>query len=74
MAKTLINLGIQRALVVHGSGLDEVAIHGDTSVAEIIDNQIEEYIVSTQDFGIDKFSIKDIQGGLPEYNKANTFR
>ena len=69
MAKTLINLGIQRALVVHGSGLDEVAIHGDTSVAEIKDNQIEEYIVSTQDFGIDKFNIKDIEGGLPEYNK-----
>ncbi|WP_084645238.1 anthranilate phosphoribosyltransferase [Francisella uliginis] len=69
MAKTLINLGIQRALVVHGSGLDEVAIHGDTNVAEIKDKQIEEYIVSTQDFGIDKFTIKDIEGGLPEYNK-----
>lgn len=69
IAKTLINLGIQRALVLHGSGLDEVAIHGDTSIAEIKDNQIEEYIVSTQDFGIDTFSIKDIEGGLPEYNK-----
>ncbi|QIW11056.1 anthranilate phosphoribosyltransferase [Francisella sp. LA112445] len=69
MAKTLMNLGVQRALVVHGSGLDEVAIHGDTCVAEIKDNEIKEYMVSTQDFGIDTFSIKDIEGGLPEYNK-----
>ncbi|MED7788711.1 anthranilate phosphoribosyltransferase [Francisella sp. 19X1-34] len=69
MAKTLINLGIQRAIVVYGSGLDEVAIHGDTYIVEVENNQIKKYVVSPQDFGIDTFSIKDIEGGLPEYNK-----
>lgn len=69
MAKTLIELGIDRAIVVHGSGLDEVAIHGDTSVAEINNNQITEYMVSPQDFGIDTFSIKDLEGGTPEQNR-----
>lgn len=69
MAKTLIELGIDRAIIVYGSGLDEVAIHGDTFVAEINNNQIQEYTVSPQDFGIDTFTIKDIEGGTPQQNK-----
>ncbi|AIT09560.1 anthranilate phosphoribosyltransferase [Candidatus Francisella endociliophora] len=69
MAKTLIELGIDRAIVVHGSGLDEVAIHGDTFVAEIKNKEIIEYTVSPQDFCIDTFGIKDIEGGTPEQNK-----
>ncbi|WP_191092402.1 anthranilate phosphoribosyltransferase [Francisella sp. XLW-1] len=69
MAKTLINLGIDRAVVVYGSGLDEVAIHDDTYVAEIQNNQITEYKVSPVDFGIDTYTIKDLEGGLPEQNR-----
>ncbi|BCD92247.1 anthranilate phosphoribosyltransferase [Francisella halioticida] len=69
MAKTLINLEIERALVVHGSGLDEVAIHDDTYIAEIKNNKIKEYIVSPKNFGIDSFAIKEIEGGLPQENK-----
>ncbi|QWU99297.1 anthranilate phosphoribosyltransferase [Francisella salimarina] len=69
MAKTLINLGIDRAFVVYGSGLDEVAIHDDTYVAEIQKNQIMEYKVSPIDFGIDTYAIKDLEGGLPEQNR-----
>ncbi len=33
MSNSLIELGIENALVLHGSGLDEFAIHGDTFVA-----------------------------------------
>ncbi|MED7820000.1 MULTISPECIES: anthranilate phosphoribosyltransferase [unclassified Francisella] len=69
IAKTLIELGIERAVIVHGNGLDEVAIHGDTIVAEVKNNEIKEYIVSPRDFGIDIFNIKDIEGGTPEQNK-----
>lgn len=69
MAKTLVNLGIDRAVVVYGSGLDEVAIHDDTYVAEIQNNQIIEYKVSPVDFGIDTYAIKDLEGGLPEQNR-----
>ncbi len=69
MAKTLINLGIDRAVVVYGSGLDEVAIHDDTYAAEIQNNQITEYKVSPVDFGIDTYVIKDLEGGLPEHNR-----
>jgi anthranilate phosphoribosyltransferase len=72
MAKTLINLGVEKAIVVHGSGLDEVAIHDTTYVAEIDNNQIKEYTVSPKDFSINKFSIKDIEGGTPLENKIIT--
>ena len=34
IAKVLKALGTKRAMVVHGSGLDEVALHGNTQVAE----------------------------------------
>jgi hypothetical protein len=30
VAETLAALGVERALVVHGSGLDEIALHGET--------------------------------------------
>ena len=69
MAKTLINLGIERAIVVYGSSLDEVAIHGNTYVAEIQDSKINEYTVSPCDFGIGIFTIKELEGGLPEENR-----
>ncbi|AHB99033.1 hypothetical protein M973_00320 [Francisella orientalis LADL 07-285A] len=39
--------------MVYGSGLDEVAIHDNTYVAEIQNSQIIEYKVSLVDFGID---------------------
>ncbi|GAL04768.1 anthranilate phosphoribosyltransferase [Photobacterium aphoticum] len=32
IAETLAAMGMKRAAVVHGSGLDEVAIHGETTV------------------------------------------
>lgn len=30
IAQTMLQMGLKRAAVVHGSGLDEVAIHGET--------------------------------------------
>ena len=69
MAKTLINLGVERTVVVYGSGLDEVAIDNDTYVAEIRNSQITEYKVSSADFGIDIYAIKELESGLPEENR-----
>ncbi|MEF1291755.1 anthranilate phosphoribosyltransferase, partial [Vibrio sp. M260118] len=50
IAETMLKMGMKRAAVVHGSGLDEVAIHGETTVAEIKDGAIHEYTVSPADF------------------------
>lgn len=68
MAKTLSKLGMQRALVVYGSGLDEVAAHGTTYVAEVNGSNIIEYEVNPEDFGINNYTIKDLEGGDANYN------
>ncbi|WP_299014384.1 anthranilate phosphoribosyltransferase [uncultured Photobacterium sp.] len=70
IAETIAQMGMKRAAVVHGSGLDEVAIHGETAVAEIIDGQIKEYTLTPADFGLKTYPLEAIKGGEPEENKA----
>lgn len=73
IALTLKALGLKRALVVHGSGLDEVAIHGTSQVAELNEaGEITEYELSPEDFGLKSFELKAIEGGSPEENRAIT--
>jgi anthranilate phosphoribosyltransferase len=69
IAETMAKMGMKRAAVVHGSGLDEVAIHGETQVAEIIDGEINEYTLTPADFGVNVHPLEAIQGGEPEENR-----
>ena len=69
IAETLQQLGLTRGMVVHGSGLDEIAIHGSTTVAEIIDGEIRQYHLSPADFGLQEFPLEAIRGGEPEQNR-----
>jgi anthranilate phosphoribosyltransferase len=41
IARALAKMDVERALVVHGSGLDEIAVHGETVVAEVDGDEIE---------------------------------
>lgn len=52
LAETLRLLGYQRAAVIHGGGMDEVALHAPTQVAELRDGAIESYTLSAADFGL----------------------
>ncbi|WEM41468.1 anthranilate phosphoribosyltransferase [Photobacterium sp. DA100] len=70
IAETMAAMGMKRAAVVHGSGLDEVAIHGETTVAEIIDGEITEYSLTPADFGLESHPLEAIKGGEPEENRA----
>ncbi|ACS85724.1 anthranilate phosphoribosyltransferase [Musicola paradisiaca Ech703] len=69
IAETLRVLGYQRAAVVHGGGMDEVAIHAPTQVAELRDGHIENYTLTHRDFGLDSFSLDALRGGAPEENR-----
>ena len=40
IAQALLLTGVKRAWVVHGSGLDEIALHGKTQVTEIDDGEL----------------------------------
>jgi len=53
MAQALAALGIERAMVVHGSdGLDEISLAASTRVVEVRGHELDEYEVSPGDFGL----------------------
>lgn len=72
IAETMLQMGMKRAAVVHGSGLDEVAIHGPTTVAEIKDGQIVEYTLTPQDFGLETHPLEAIKGGAQKRIKQSS--
>lgn len=67
-AETVKTLGCEHTIVVHGSGLDEVAVHGETLVAEIKNGQIDYYTLTPEDFGISRHSLEALKGGEPAEN------
>jgi anthranilate phosphoribosyltransferase len=69
-AKTLQLLGYKKALVVHGSGLDEFALHADTQVIEVDGANLTEFNLSPKDFGLENHPLEAIKGGEPEENKT----
>ncbi len=52
MASALRFLGVKRALVVHGSGMDEVNPYSTTEVVEVRKGKSERYTIAPDDFGI----------------------
>ncbi|WP_254274341.1 anthranilate phosphoribosyltransferase [Haloarcula marina] len=71
MAEALARLDVDRALVVHGDGLDEIAIHGETTVAEVTGDSISEYAITPEDIGLETHDIEAVAGGSPEENAAD---
>lgn len=67
-AETVKTLGCEHSIVVHGSGLDEVAIHSETQVAEIKNGEIKYYTLTPEDFGIPRYSLDTLKGGEPAEN------
>lgn len=67
-AETALALGHQHSIVVHGAGLDEVALHAETQVAEIYQGKIERYTLTAEDFGLKPQPLDAIHGGEPEQN------
>lgn len=69
-AQTLQLLGYKKAMVVHGSGLDEVALHGATQVVEVDGDSLTEYAITPADFGLEEYPLEAIKGGEPEENRS----
>ncbi len=73
IAKSLVKLGIKRALVVHGKDkLDEISACGETAVAEVNGEDIIYYTITPEDFGYQRCSKADLLGGTPEENARIT--
>jgi anthranilate phosphoribosyltransferase len=70
LASVLKVLGSDRALVVHGEGMDEITNTGETLVSELKDGKVKSYRLHPQDLGYPLCNAKDIAGGTPEENAA----
>ncbi|AET65337.1 anthranilate phosphoribosyltransferase [Methanothrix harundinacea] len=68
LALALKILGTERALVVHGSGLDEITNTGPTRISELDRGALKSYTVTPQEFGYPLARIEEIRGGSPEEN------
>jgi len=71
LARALARMDVERALVVHGSGLDEIAIHGETRAAEVTGDEIEAYTITPETFGLPEYDVEAVAGGTPEANAAD---
>ena len=65
VAQTLAALGVRRALVVHGSGLDEIALHAETHAVRLRDGIFEEFTITPEDAGVARGPLLMLKGGDP---------
>jgi anthranilate phosphoribosyltransferase len=69
IARALGELGVRRAMVVHGAdGLDEISIAGETYVSELRDAMVQSYTVTPEDFGLHRAPLEAIRGGDAKHN------
>jgi anthranilate phosphoribosyltransferase len=71
VAETLVELGAEHALVVHGAGrLDEISLAGPTIVAEVRNGKLRKYEVTPEQFGKEPVPLDAIRGGSLQENAA----
>ena len=68
--RTLQLLGREVALVVHGSGLDEVALHGPTTGVLLQGGEIRRVTITPEDAGLTPAPLEALAGSGPEENAA----
>jgi anthranilate phosphoribosyltransferase len=66
----LAALGAAHAFVVHGEGLDEIAVTGMTHVCEVKGGSIERYAMVPEDIGLKRHAEAEIAGGDAERNAS----
>ncbi|MFQ5877617.1 MAG: anthranilate phosphoribosyltransferase [Acidobacteriota bacterium] len=67
LARVLRDLGSVHALVVHGEGTDEIALHGATRVAELRGGRVWTYDLRPEEAGLPRARLEELAGGdVPE--------
>ncbi len=71
VAETLVELGTEHALVVHGAGrMDEISLAGPTIVAEVRNGKLRKYEVTPEQFDKKPVPLDAIRGGSLQENAA----
>lgn len=68
-AQTLMLLGQHRAMIVHGNGLDELALHGESQVLDLEHGDIRKLTLTPEDFGLKTYPLSELEGGEPDENR-----
>ncbi len=69
LAQVLMNLGVERGMVVYGQDkLDEISLSAPTSVCEFKDGWFKSYTITPEQFGLKRCTKEDLKGGTPEEN------
>jgi len=66
----LAALGARHAFVVHGEGLDEVAVTGMTHFCEVKAGAVDRYAMLPQDLGVSRWDKAELAGGDAARNAA----
>lgn len=70
LAETLGRLGSTVALVVHGDGLDEIALHGPTQAALLRDGRVTTLEITPEALGLARHPLEALAGGDVTTNAA----
>jgi anthranilate phosphoribosyltransferase len=74
LATVLMDLGSKRAFIVCGlDGLDELSPASESRVSEVTDGRVHTYLLSPEDFGLQRARLSDLRGGSAADN-AQTIR
>ncbi|MCR5387758.1 MAG: anthranilate phosphoribosyltransferase [Lachnospiraceae bacterium] len=73
LAQVLIELGVERGMVVFGHDrLDEISLFGETTVCEFKDGWMKNYVIKPEDFGFERCTKADLLGGTAAENAQIT--
>jgi len=74
IAGALRELGTVHALVVHGSGMDEISPLGETRVIEIRDRTVSEWTIDPRRYAFGPATAAELAGGTPAQNAQAVLR
>lgn len=64
IAGTMMNLGVERGMVVSGEdNMDEITLTGATTVSEIRDGAVTTFTITPEQFGMKRVSLEELRGG-----------
>ncbi len=73
LAQVLMNLGVERGMVVYGQEkLDEISLSAPTTICEFKDGWSKSYVIQPEQFGMERCRKEDLVGGTPVENAAIT--
>jgi len=69
LARVLSNLGVKKAMVVHGhDGLDEISLTTSSTVCEVNNGHLNSFFLDPRQFGFEYCKPEDLTGGSPQEN------